>query len=69
MDEELTISQIAREFKVARYTVNRWVWSGKLPARKEFGELGIEYWVVKRSEVEKVLTNLSQDGRRLKRAY
>src|SRR5690348_728948 len=46
--EELTLSQAAKEFKINRGTLNNWLHQGKIPARKEFGELGIQYYLVKR---------------------
>ncbi len=67
MDEEMTISQAAKEFHIARYTINRWVWMGRLTSRKEYTELGTMYYVISRSELEQLITNLSQKGRRLKR--
>lgn len=65
--EELTISQAAREFKINRKSLNVWVHSKKIPARKETSELGMEYWLVKRGDVAKFLTRPKKPGRPLKR--
>lgn len=65
--EELTVSEAAKEFRIKRGTLNNWIWQGKIPARKAFGELGIEYYLVKRGEIANFLQNRHNFGRPLKR--
>lgn len=65
--EELTLSQVAAEFRIKRSTLNVWVWSGKLPSRPEYTELGVKYYLVRRGEVSKLLQSRSKQGRPLNR--
>lgn len=66
--EELTLSQIAQEFRIKRGTLNNWVRDGVLQGRKEFTEVGTTFWLIKRGEVERVLQSRSGLGRPLERA-
>lgn len=65
--EELTLSQISKEFKINRGTLNNWMNDGIMTGRKEITEIGTYFWLVRRGEVERVLQNRSNMGRRLKR--
>lgn len=65
--EEITLSQAASEFHIKRGTLNNWVWRGLIPSRKEFGELGIEYYMVRRGEITKFLQSRRNFGRPLRR--
>jgi predicted site-specific integrase-resolvase len=65
--EELTLSQIAQEFRINRGTLNNWMNDGILKGRKEFTEVGTSFWLVRRGEVERVLQSRSKTGRPLKR--
>lgn len=66
--EELTLSQISQEFRINRGTLNNWVRDGILKGRKQYTEIGTEFWLIKRGEIERVLQNRSGLGRPLKRA-
>lgn len=66
--EELTLSQISKEFRINRGTLNNWVNDGILTGHKEYTEVGTSFWLIKRGEVERVLQNRSNMGRRLKRS-
>ena len=66
--ELLTLNQISKEFRVARSTLNWWVRQKLLPAQRELSELGVEYWRVRRGDVEHMLANRPQRGRPLKRS-
>jgi hypothetical protein len=65
MEEELTLSQVAKEFRLNRSTLNVWVWAGKIPSRLDHTELGVPYYWVKRGEVSKFLANRPKRGRPL----
>lgn len=65
--EELTVSQISREYKINHSTINKWLRAKKIPARKKFGELGIEYYLVRRGDFENYLQNRPKRGRTLNR--
>jgi hypothetical protein len=65
--EELTLSQIAKEFHINRGTLNNWVYRGRIPARKEFSDLGIQYYLIRRGEITKFLQNRRKFGRPLRR--
>jgi hypothetical protein len=65
--EELTLSQVAAEFHINRNSLNVWVWSGKIPARKDITELGVPYYLVKRGDVSQFLYNRRKFGRPIKR--
>lgn len=65
--EEITLSQAAEEFHIKRKTLNSWVWSGKIPSRKDVTELGVPYYMVQRGAVSQFLRNKPKMGRPLKR--
>lgn len=65
--EEITLSQAAEEFHIKRKTLNIWVWSGKIPARKDITELGVPYYMVQRGAVSQFLHDRTKRGRPLKR--
>lgn len=62
--EELTLSEVAKEFRIKRSTINNYVWRGRLPARKEFTELGVPYYLVKRGDVSRLLASLPKNVRK-----
>lgn len=66
-DDELTLSQASREFCINRSTLTVWVWAGKIPSRREVGELGIEYYVLHRQDIQKYLDGRTGFGRPLRR--
>lgn len=68
MDEELTLRAIAKEFHLNLGTLRNWVSDGLVTTRKQTSELGVDYHVVKRSEITKVLQNRRKVGRPLRRA-
>lgn len=65
--EELTLSQIAKEFHLNRSSLNVWVSSGKLPSRLDYTELGVPYRLVRRGAVSQFLHNRPKRGRPIKR--
>jgi len=67
MDEELTISQAAKEFRLSRASLNYWTRTGKIVGRWELSDLGVWYWKVKRGAVAYFLANRPKRGRPLKR--
>lgn len=65
VDEELTASQIEEEYGVKHNTVNKWIRAKRIPARKEFNELGMEYYKVRRGDFDTFLRSRSKRGRPL----
>jgi predicted site-specific integrase-resolvase len=70
--EELTLSEVAQEFRINRGTIGNWVNKGKLSiSSTHFSELGVKYYKVRRGDVSKLLQEKAQNklkgGRPLKR--
>lgn len=61
--EELTVSQASKEFHINRKTINHYILAGKLPAHKEFSELGTPYWLFTRGALSRLLHSLPKRGR------
>ncbi len=64
MDDLLTLTQASQEFHIKRNTLSNYVWRGRLPARKEFTELGQPYYLVKRGDISTLLQSLSKSTRK-----
>lgn len=70
--EELTLSEVAQEFRINRGTIGNWVNRGDLEISSiHYSELGVKYYKVRRGEVAKLLEkrkqNKAKGGRPLKR--